>query len=144
MYSDKFTKLSVYELLKFRHISIINTRYCVEHVAFININYYCFDLSHLYIHTHTCTYTHTRTHTHTHIDLNFAIEFKFFNENIRSQKDSRQIERNKVKYLHYLNKMIEKFKMRKFIYSEASCFLPELFQRFCIDFTWLHLSFRIQ
>ena len=84
MYSDKFTKLSVYELLKFRHISTINTRYCVEHAAFININYYCFDLSHLYIHTHTCTYTHTRTHTHTHIDLNFAIEFKFFNENIRS------------------------------------------------------------
>ena len=40
--------------------------------------------------------------------------------------------------------MIEKCKMRKFIYSEVSCFLPELFQRFSIDFKWLHLSFHIQ
>ena len=33
---------------------------------------------------------------------------KFFNENIRSNEDSGQIERNKLKYLNYLNKMIEK------------------------------------
>ena len=48
--SDKLFKFSVYELLKFRHISRINTRYCVVHVAIITINYYCFHLSNLYIH----------------------------------------------------------------------------------------------
>ena len=56
------------------------------------------------------------THTHTHA------KFKFFNENIRSNKDSGQNERNKPKYLHYLNKMIEKCKIKKFIFSEVSYF----------------------
>ena len=50
------------------------------------------------------------------------VKFKFFNENIRSNKNSEQTERNKLKYLHYLNKMIEKYKMRKFIFSEVLCF----------------------
>ena len=49
-------------------------------------------------------------------------KFKFFNENIRSNKDSRQIERNKLTYLHYVSKSIEKYKMSKFIFSEVSCF----------------------
>ena len=56
---------------------------------------------------------HTYTHTHTHARSC---------ENIRSNKDSGQIERNKLKYLHYLHKMIEKCKMRKFILGEVSCF----------------------
>ena len=68
---------------------------------------------------------------------------KFFDENIRSNKDSRQIERNELKCLRYLNKMIEKCKMRKLILSEVSCFWPELFQSFCLDFKWLHSSFGI-
>ena len=55
-------------------------------------------MSHLYIHKHTRAHTHTHTHA----------KFKFFNENIRSNKDSGQIERNKLKYLHYLNKLIKK------------------------------------
>ena len=55
-------------------------------------------MSHLYIHKHTRAHTHTHTHA----------KFKFFNENIRSNKDSEQIERNKLKYLHYLNKLIKK------------------------------------
>ena len=55
-------------------------------------------MSHLYIHKHTRAHTHTQTHA----------KFKFFNENIRSNKDSGQIERNKLKYLHYLNKLIKK------------------------------------
>ena len=37
-------------------------------------------------------------------------------------KDSWQIERNKLTYLHYLNKMIEKYKIRKFIFSEVLSF----------------------
>ena len=81
-------------------------------------------MSHLYTHTHT----NTNTHTHTQTDSNFVIfwknckikymsntgtrniipkKFLFFNENIRSKRDSGQIERNRLKYLHYLNKMIE-------------------------------------
>ena len=39
--------------------------------------------------------------------------------------------------------MIEKCKMRKLIFSEVSCFWPELFQSFCLDFKWLHSSFGI-
>ena len=40
--------------------------------------------------------------------------------------------------------MIEKYKMRKFIFREVSCFQPEVFQRFCLDFKWLPSSFGIQ
>ena len=39
-------------------------------------------------------------------------------------------ERKKLKYLHYLNKMIEKSKMKKFIFSEVSCFQPGYFKSF--------------
>ena len=71
-------------------------------------------------------------------------KFKFFNGNIKSNKDPRQIKRNKLTYLHYQNKMIEKYKISKFIFNEVSCFYPELFQRVCLDFRWLHSSFSIQ
>ena len=104
-------------------------------------------MSHLYInkHTHTHTYIHAYIYTDIHTYTQYAhAKFKFLNENIRSNKDSGQIQRNKLKYLHYLNKMIEKCKMKKFIFSEVSCFYPESFHRFCLDFKWLHLSFRIQ
>ena len=67
--------------------------------------------------TDTDTHIHTQARTHARTS-----KIKFFNENIRSNKDSGQIERNKLKYLHYLNKMIEKCKMKKFIFSEVSCF----------------------
>ena len=40
--------------------------------------------------------------------------------------------------------MIEKCKMNKFIFSKVSCFQPGLYQRFCLDFKWLHSSFGIQ
>ena len=40
--------------------------------------------------------------------------------------------------------MIEKCKISKFIFSEVSCFLQELFRRFCLDFKWLHSKFGIQ
>ena len=159
--SDKFVKFSVYELLKLHHISKINTRYCVAHVAIIIIYFFFFFVTFI----DTNTYAHT--HTHTHTDLNVAIfwkdckikytsnlnntglrnlihsKFKFFNENIRPYEDSGKIERNELKYLHYLNKINEKSKLRKFIFSEVSCFAPELFQRFCLDFKWLkYFSFR--
>ena len=62
------------------------------------------------------THTHTRTCTRRHS------KFKSFKENVRSNKDSGQIERDKVKYLNYLNKTIEKCKMRKSILSGVSCF----------------------
>ena len=81
----------------------------------------------------TRAHTHTRTHIHkhTHTDLNFAIfekitksntrtietmlirEFKytqnssFFNESIRSNKDSWQIGRTKLKYLHVWTKWLK-------------------------------------
>ena len=100
--SDKIFKFSVFELLKF-HLSAILPCTCGSY----NIVLICHFL---------CTHTHTHTHTCT------QAKFKFFNESIRSNKDSGQIERNKIKYLHYLNKMIKKCKMRKFILSEASCF----------------------
>ena len=56
---------------------------------------------------------------HTHMLARTHAKFKIFNENIRPNKDSGQIERNKLKYLHYLNKVIEKCKMKKFIFSEV-------------------------
>ena len=46
----------------------------------------------------------------------------FFNENVRCKRDSWQIEKNQLKNLHYLNKMIIKCKIRKLIFSEISCF----------------------
>ena len=49
-------------------------------------------------------------------------KFKFLNDNIKSNKDPGQIERNKLTYLQFLNKMIEKYKMRKFVFNEVSCF----------------------
>ena len=75
-------------------------------------------MSHLYIHTHTHTHTHTHKHTNTQTRPLAHAQFKFINENIRSNKDSRQIDRNKLKYLHYLNKMIEKCEMKKFNFSK--------------------------
>ena len=75
--------------------NFVNTRYCVVHVDNITL------FSHLYIHKHTQTHAHTHTHTHAHA------KFKFFHENIRSTKGSEQNERNKLKYFHYLNKMIK-------------------------------------
>ena len=45
-----------------------------------------------------------------------------FSENMGSNKDSGQTDKNKLKYLHYLIKMIEKCKMRKFIFSEVLFF----------------------
>ena len=61
------------------------------------------------------THTHARTHARTG-------KIKLFNENVRSNEDSGQIERDKLKYLHYLNKMIEKCKIKKFVFSEVLCF----------------------
>ena len=34
--------------------------------------------------------------------------------------------------------------MKKFIFSEVSFFQPELFQRLCLEFKWLHSRFGIQ
>ena len=104
----------------------------------------------LICHVYTNIHKRTQTYIHIHTDLNFAIfwkdrkikytcnwdntgprnliqaKFEFFNENIRSKKDSGQIEGNKLKYLHYLNKMIEKCRVKKFIFSEVSCFYSEI------------------
>ena len=63
-------------------------------------NYNIVLICHIYTYINIPVHTHTHTHTHA--------KFKFFNENIRSNKDSKQIERNKLKYLHYLNKLIKK------------------------------------
>ena len=116
---------------------------------------------------HTRTHTHTREHSHrlkvcyflerSRSEIKYSsnydnpgprnsiqAKFKFFNGNINSKKDPGQIERNKLTYLHYLNKMIEKYKMTKFIFHEFSCFYSELFQRLCLDFKWLQLSLSIQ
>ena len=98
--------------------------------------------THTQTHTHTHTHTNTHSHSHSHrlklcIFLErswkqihehtdprnlIQVKFKIFNKNIRSNKDSGQIERKKLTYLHYLNKMIGKYKLRKFIFSEVSCF----------------------
>ena len=99
---------------------------------------------HTRTHSHRQTHTHTHTHTHSqkfkfweffgklqnqiceqlrqYWSAKFNAKFKFFNEN-RSKRDSGQTE-NQLKYLHYLNKMIEKCKVRKFIFSKALCFWP--------------------
>ena len=75
-------------------------KYCVVHVGSITlfefvtfINTYTY--AHIHTHTHTQTQTHIDTYAHTHT---------FSNENVRL--NSRQIEMNKLKCFHYLNKMI--------------------------------------
>ena len=71
--------------------------YCVGHVAIRTVH-----LSHLYIRAHTHTHAHTDTQTHPHtltqikILQFFGKKFKFFSENIRSNKDSGQIEKNEL------------------------------------------------
>ena len=112
--SDKFQRFALNELLKFCHISKINTSI----VLFMWQLKHCFHLSHLYIHKHTRPHTETHTHAHTltltQIKLKQYWSAKFttseiqvlFNENIRFNKDSGQTERNELTYLHYLNKKI--------------------------------------
>ena len=97
--------------------SFVNTWYCVVQVAIITLFSFV-TFIHSWTHTHTHRDTHTDIHTHIHTHMQNS---SFFNENIRSNKKMK-IERNKLKYLHYLNKMIEKCKMKKFIFSEVSCF----------------------
>ena len=62
--SEKFFKFLVYELLKFRHISKMNTQYCVAHVTTVTLLRF---MSHLYTYTHLHTHKHTRAHTHMQI-----------------------------------------------------------------------------
>ena len=129
--SDKFLKFSVNKLFKFRHISKIKYVYCVVHVAiqtlfwFISFIYtYAYARTHRHTHTETQTHTHARKYSHRLKFFNFLerlwkqmsnwdntgpqnliqAKFKIFDENIRSNKDSGQIQRNKLTYLHYLNK----------------------------------------
>ena len=139
------------KLHKWQIFSLCNTRYCVVHVIIITfwiitIQVLICHIYATYIHTHTHTHTHAHTHnTHiyTHIHTH-KCKIMSFNENIRSNKDYGQIERKKLKYLHYLNNMIQKCKTKKFIFSEVSCFKPELFQRFHLDFKGLHSSYGMQ
>ena len=113
--SGKLFKFSVYELLKLRQYAI-SCCTCGNY-NFLHHNNSSFDFSHLNIHKHMRGHTHTHARTHARTG-----KIKLFNENVRSNEDSGQIERDKLKYLHYLNKMIEKCKVRKSIFSEVSCF----------------------
>ena len=110
--SDKLFKFSVYELFKLLQYAIL----CCKsgNYNFLNYNNSSFDLPDLCIHKHT----HTEAHTHTRTQMQNQV----FNENMRSNKDSGQTERKKLKYLHYLNKVIGKCEMKKVILSEVSCF----------------------
>ena len=122
-------KLSVYELLKFLQYAILCCT-CGNY-SFLSYNNSSFDFPHL------CIHKDTHTHTHTH-----ACKIRFLMKSsdlVKILGKSREIN----KYLHYLSKMIEKCKMKKFIFTEVSFFRPELFQRFCLDFKWLNSSFGI-
>ena len=50
------------------------------------------------------------------------VKFKFFNENIRSKKDSGQIEGNKLNVFALSKQNDWKCKVSKFIFSKVSCF----------------------
>ena len=139
--SDKFFKLTKYAVLCCAcgsyNIVLLCHIYTYIH---IRSNTHIHTRARAHTHTHTQRERHTHSHTHSHrfkfcdflerlrnqihVQLRqyWSAKFKFFNENIRSNMDSGQTERRKLKYLHYLNKMIEKCKMRKFIFSEVSCF----------------------
>ena len=128
--------------------NFVNTRYCVVHVAIITFWFkiiqvlLCQIYTHIKIrtHTHSHTQTHTHTHTHTHTRMQARTDAHPKSSFLMKTKT----EWNKLKYLHYLNKMIEKCKIKKLIFSDVSCFYPELFERFCLDFKWLHSNFGIQ
>ena len=79
--------------------NFVNTRYCnvaiIRDVAIITLWVITIQVFICHIHKHK----HARTHAHTHIHTHKQNEV--FNKNIRSNKDSGQIERNKLKYLHY-------------------------------------------
>ena len=58
-------------------------------------------MSNLYIHKHARSHTHTHTHTHTQTQTHAYTHghmrnSKFSDENIRSNKDSGQIEKNMI------------------------------------------------
>ena len=123
--------------------NFLNMRYCIVHVAIIIfwiIKILSFDLSHLYIHKHTCsrahTHTHTRMHTYRHIHTRMHIQ-KSTVLMKTSDLIKIEIERNKTKIFPLPKQNDWKCKMKKFIFSEV-------FQRFCLDFKWLHSSFGIQ
>ena len=98
---------------------------------------------HIYTHIHIRMHAHTQSRTFKCCDFLEILQNEiqeqlrqcwsakfntrkcmFFKKNIRSKKTSGQIERYVQKYLHHLNKMIEKCKVRKFIFSEVSYFYP--------------------
>ena len=89
--SNKFFKLSVNELLKFCHISKINTSCCVVHVTIITLFWFV-----TYIHI----YIYARTHTHIHIHTLTQTPFKFYNflERSKSKRSRNQIHQQLRQY----------------------------------------------
>ena len=116
-----------------------NTWYCVNAISccrcgnynFFNYNNLSFDLCiHKHMHTHACTHarthtntpthppTHPPTHTHTHTHLHTKW----------------QSERNKLKYLHYVNKMIEKMQDEKVHFPWSFMLLARIMSKFLSRF----------
>ena len=116
-----------------------NTWYCVNAILccrcgnynFFNYNNLSFDLCiHKHMHTHSCTHarthtntpthppTHPPTHTHTHTHLHTKW----------------QSERNKLKYLHYVNKMIEKMQDEKVHFPWSFMLLARIMSKFLSRF----------
>ena len=95
-------KFSVNKLLQFRHISKINT--CIALGMWQLELFICHIYTYIHIRAHTQAHTHAHTDTQTHprtltqikILQFFGKKFKFFSENIRSNKDSGQIEKNEL------------------------------------------------
>ena len=90
--------------------NFVNTRYCFVHVEIITFWIITTQvlIYHIYTYINMRVHTHTRTHTHIYTHMQNQV----FNENIRPNKDSGQTERNKLKYLHYLNKWLKNSRWR--------------------------------
>ena len=123
--TDKLFKFSVYELLKFCQYPILcctcanyNIVLICHVYTYINVNPN--ELFKFYVSTHTHTRARVRTHAHIH-----AHTLPHTHTHIHTRihtKDSWQIEKNKLRYLNNLNKMIEKCKMKEFIFGKVSGF----------------------
>ena len=126
--SDKLLKFSIYELLQLHQFVILC---CICGYFSIFLIFYIY--TNINIPESACAHTQAQTHAHT---CKIQVSLKKTPDLIEILTKFSQTK------IFALSKKQNDWKMQdeEVYFSEVSCFQPELFQRFCPDFKWLHSS----